>query len=203
LGHVDQADTKWNALESLGADGTGLRVDFDWREDRYGHQIASVHDPEQPPLLVARLEGALADWPDSPPLQQISWMEPTPGRRIALLVGMAGKSHWSVSVETDSDKGGFLFDVACRVHRAPDRLGSVYRCQHPVHCESRHTAHFAAGDTVVHIISEPTDNGQPAALDTGGNCLSIQPALDAMCAPCTIRWKYRIATTRQTKQHEH
>ncbi len=203
MGHVDQADTEWNALESLGADGTGLRVDFDWREDRYGHQIAFVHNPEQPALLVAQLEGARADWPGSPPLQQISWMEATPGRRIALLVGMAGKSHWSVSVETDSDEGGLLFDVACRVHRAPEWLGSVYRCLHPVRCESRHAAHFAGGDAVVRITSEPTDDGQRAALDTDGNCLTIQPALDGLSIPCTVRWKYRIATTRQTKQHEH
>ncbi len=203
MGQIHQPDTELITLETRCQDGVGFRVDFGWREDRYGHQIATVHDPDKPILFVAELGGGRADWPDSPPLQQISWMETTPGRRIALLVGMAGKSHWSVSIETDPSEVGLLFDVACRVHRFPEWLGTTYRCSCPVRLESPHVAQFTAGGVDGRITTELTDGTQRAAIEINEACLSIKPALDGVCAPHTVRWKYRIAMTRQTKQHEH
>ncbi|MEQ8791856.1 MAG: hypothetical protein RIC55_36705 [Pirellulaceae bacterium] len=49
---------------------------------------------------------------------------------MALLVGMAGRSHWSLSVEPRHDESpdlaGFLFDAACRFGGTPQTLGSRY-----------------------------------------------------------------------------
>jgi hypothetical protein len=200
---VDHADTNLESLKSLAIDGAGLRVDFEWCDDRYGHEIALVPGPGEQALLVAEVQSGPEDWPDSPPLQQISWMEAKPGKRIGLLVGMAGKSHWSVSVESDSREAALLFDVACRVHHAPQWLGNKYRCPYPIQLESPHAAQFAAGDSVVRVMTEPTDGEPPAAIAAAGTSLSIQPAFGDASVPRTVRWKYRIAITRQTKQHEH
>ncbi len=40
---------------------------------------------------------------------------------------MAGKSHWSQTVTADAATASLSFDVACRVQRQPDWLGSTYR----------------------------------------------------------------------------
>ncbi|MBL9123800.1 MAG: hypothetical protein JNG90_09220 [Planctomycetaceae bacterium] len=67
------------------------------------------------------------DWPPSPPLQELHLEARPDGKQLALLVGMAGTSHWSLSVEFDPAAGTAVFDVACRVKRAPGGLGSRYR----------------------------------------------------------------------------
>jgi len=67
------------------------------------------------------------DWPPSPPLQELHLEARPDGKQLALLVGMAGTSHWSLSVEFDAAAGTAVFDVACRVKRAPGGLGSRYR----------------------------------------------------------------------------
>ena len=96
-----------------------------------------------------------------------------------------------------------MFDVACRVHRPPEWLGSTYQCLHSVQSESPHVAQFTSGGVVGRITTEPTDGSRRAVIEVDGNRLSIQPAFEGVCAPQTVRWKYRIAVTRQTKQHEH
>ena len=67
------------------------------------------------------------DWPGSPPIQQLS-LESIRGAMTLLGVGQAGKSHWSVSVETvgDGDDAVLRFDVACRTSQVPEWLGSRY-----------------------------------------------------------------------------
>ena len=107
-------------------DGTRLQVDFFWQRDRYAHRILAGVGGRELKLLESVEGSDQQDWPPSPPLQQLSIEQPRPGEHVALLVGMAGKSHWSVSVEPLAGKAGFLFDVACR-RSAPGRLASTYR----------------------------------------------------------------------------
>ena len=69
-------------------------------------RLASKGSPQrglarQPAAAIAALRATRAGAPQS-----------------ALLVGMAGKSHWSVSVELDPAPAGVHFDVACRVRGA-------------------------------------------------------------------------------------
>ncbi len=67
------------------------------------------------------------DWPASPPLQEVHFETRPDGRQIALAVGRAGSSHWSLSVEPFTAGCGFVMDVACRVREIPLWLGSSYR----------------------------------------------------------------------------
>ena len=79
-------------------------------------------------MLLASVEGTAAEpWPASPPFQQAHLESRPGGRQVVLLVGMAGSSHWSASVEIDPASDAALFDVACRMHGRADWLGSRYR----------------------------------------------------------------------------
>ena len=76
----------------------GLRVEFLWLGDRYGHRIEAASGA----VLVSE-EGAPEDsWPPSPPLQSLH-LETREHVQIAYLVGMAGSGHWSASIEADTD----------------------------------------------------------------------------------------------------
>ncbi|KAA5545220.1 hypothetical protein FYK55_06020 [Roseiconus nitratireducens] len=99
----------------------GDTVSFVWHGDRF------VHTVRLGSFSVAS-ESADSDptWPTSPPIQQLS-IETLGGHPVALGVGGAGQSHWSLSVEPTTD--GFLFDCACRVKQQPGWLGSSYPTQ--------------------------------------------------------------------------
>lgn len=90
-----------------------LRVVFRQVADRWAHSIELLDGESFVPWLTS-LEGKPdEDWPSSPPLQQLS-CERHEGRPVLLLVGMAGKSHWSLSVDVEPQSGRATFDVACR-----------------------------------------------------------------------------------------
>ncbi len=115
-------------LESAPVDGTLLRVEFTWLGDRFGHSISAVKQSGEIHPLLQSLEGNPTDnWPPSPPLQSLSIETLAGGRRAALLVGMAGGSHWSASIETTPSRAELLFDLACRHQKEPTYLGSTYR----------------------------------------------------------------------------
>lgn len=103
------------ALAVVNADGIGLQVQFRWMKDRHSHTINLLFENRTIPVLES-LEGTdVEPWPESPPLQQLSIEELRPSTRAALLVGMAGQSHWSMSVEPNPAEMEFQFDVACRL----------------------------------------------------------------------------------------
>jgi len=103
-----------------------LRVEFVWRGDRYGHVISAVIGG-QTELLLESLEGTPADdWPPSPPLQSLHRERLPDGRTALLLVGAAGRSHWSASVEALAEPR-LIFDIACRHSGRPLWLGSQYQ----------------------------------------------------------------------------
>lgn len=80
------------------------------------------------PCLLESLEGQSGDiWPASPPMQQLLIESRAEAGHVALLVGMAGRSHWSLSVEPLADRVGFRFDAACRLGGPPDWMGHVWR----------------------------------------------------------------------------
>ena len=43
-----------------------------------------------------------------------------------LLVGMAGRTHWSAAVEAAADRKSIVFDVAARIQTVPTCLVSQY-----------------------------------------------------------------------------
>ncbi|MCE9545258.1 MAG: hypothetical protein K8T25_07045, partial [Planctomycetia bacterium] len=117
-------------------EGAGWRASFHACGDRIAHTIGVVVAGRFVPLL-ASMEGTPDDdWPPSPPLTTIdvpaksgggSATHPTTTTTAALLVGMAGRSHWSLSVELDAQAWRITFDAAVRLKELPARLGSAYR----------------------------------------------------------------------------
>lgn len=101
------------------------RVEFFQAADRIAHRVLIERDGRS--ATWESIEGDdLQNWPPSPPYQEIS-LERIGDQDVALLVGMAGKSHWSLRVDIDPVRASIRFDVACRIAVEPDFLGSKYR----------------------------------------------------------------------------
>jgi hypothetical protein len=78
--------------------------------------------------LLASLEGSQDDaWPPSPPLPSLNVQPAGSASPSVLLVGLAGSSYWSMSVEADQQRAVLRFDVACRAREQPSWMGSRYR----------------------------------------------------------------------------
>jgi hypothetical protein len=164
-------------LEAVGQDGVGLRVEFERRGDRYAHVISRVGPGGKVRPLLESVEGLPTDdWPASPPLQSLHMQELPDGKRAALLVGMAGRSHWSASIEIAPGKAEIVFDIACRCGAGRRQLGSEYRWLIEV-ADPRFE--FAAADerTEVRRTEER---------------VVIGPAKTVETAATTVRWRYRV-----------
>jgi hypothetical protein len=75
---------------------------------------------------------------------------------------MAGRSHWSLSIEPLADRVGFRFDAACRIGGPPAWLG--------------HTWRIIPGSPAPASPGSPTSAGSPAE-ETG--VVGFRPAVDA------------------------
>jgi hypothetical protein len=105
-------------------------------------------------------------WPNCPPLQQLS-IESIEGRPVALGVGSAGTSHWSLSVEPVAE--GFRWDWACRVKETPQWLGTVYQEQ-----------------SAIELQPEPG-----SVLETAAGTARVRPA-ELPAHAGTACWCYRV-----------
>jgi len=182
-------------------EGGGLRVVFARHGDRYAHSVfltaggvptdvrgishSSVSTTEvesSSGLLLESMEGTPDDdWPVSPALRELHFEDRADGRRLALLVGMAGRSHWSLSVELDAARGQLVFDVACRLRSPPARLGSRYRL-------SAGSAECPQTPLTIESI-----DGQSARLVMMADGeLVVEPPRFAGPWPSTIRWRYLV-----------
>lgn len=112
-------------------DETALRLELFWSRDRYRHRLLVGPLEQSACLLESSDESWDHDWPSSPPLQQLSIEERETGR-VALLVGMAGKSHWSASIELLTHPTTVRFDIACLAKPVPQRVGSRYFAKLPI-----------------------------------------------------------------------
>jgi hypothetical protein len=170
-----------NGLEVRSAHGAGLRLEFVQLADRFQH-VVSLLGPSatvRPEQIIARsAEGDSGDpWPPSPPLQSLSIETLADGKRVALLVGMAGRGHWSASIETDEQGPAIVFDVACRSSVRPEKLLSCYEC----------------GPAIGHVMfaAENTPPA-PATVLRDGPWLAVSCALPNFAQGPTWRWRYRI-----------
>lgn len=187
-------------IEALDAEGTGMRVMFEWCGDRFRHSIFAVR-MGKPKLMVESLEGDSTEaWPSSPPVQQLH-LQPNPsGREMLLLTGMAGKSYWSGSITTSSDlrwtRVGLHF--ACRHRMPPDWLGVTYRIADGVHAE----ASRQGSGTLLHVGESLTYELYPSAIVTSlatENTLtsSIELSEDIIRVAATVTPPTTTATTKQ------
>lgn len=172
--------------ESMLLSAGNLRVEF-WREgDRYRHQIALDLRGTTRPWL-ASVEGAADDpWPPSPPLQELH-IEVRPGdKQVALLVGRAGRAHWSLSLEIDRSRETLLFDVACRCASSANHLQSSYRALDGALRDGTERIAFSGYELCL-LEGE-------LRFDDGGAGFSIGPGRGVCEAAAiqTFRWRYQI-----------
>ncbi len=180
------------SLEVTDPAGRCLRATFVWQRDRYAHRI-EVLAQGLPAICLTTEEGDIDDqWPPSPPLQQHSTATNAAGNSVALLVGMAGKNHWSASVESGSTTTSLVFDMACRVGRQPRWLGSSYRTSSHVTLDDLRTPRLTVGDGPVELIIEPVDSTCIATVSRESDRVSLVAPLPNAEPPFTIRWKYRV-----------
>ena len=164
-----------------------LRAKFVRRGDRIAHVIELAVGDEAVELLESCEGSALERWPASPPVQEL---EKGPGAsaskplnsstpRVAWLIGRAGASHWSASVEAHAD-GSITFDVACRLREAPAWLGNRYRVLDGV---------ASSGLAVETLEGCQLAAAADAQVDT---VISIAANVPARGFPQTVRWRYRL-----------
>lgn len=168
--------------------GDRLQLRFARRGDRWEHAI----DFRAAGQLVWQLrsdEGTADDaWPPSPPFQSLEMHTQPDGRKFALLVGMAGASHWSASVETDPAGERFVFDVACRIKFDPTWLGSSYVISDVVGKENFRCAIETTA------FGETPDNSRLSIETVGPRTVVCITDLSGSL-PRTVRWKYAISAS--------
>jgi len=170
-----------------------LQVRFSRSGDRYAHRILFVDGEQETVILTSVEEDDDDHWPPSPPLQQLTTEDRNNGRPVALLVGMAGRTHWSVSVEPHQSAPLLLFDVACRFHEQPTRLGTNYRCTTPMQLdESGGRVDISLAGHVCRLSTDETSVPDPPRLLAEENSIAIKPPHSDGPLPQTARWTYRI-----------
>ncbi|MCC7083799.1 MAG: hypothetical protein IT427_02200 [Pirellulales bacterium] len=149
-----------------------LRVVFLQRGDQVGHRIEVSVGGNWTGVLES-VEGNTTDrWPSSPALQTLH-IESRPAGQVALLVGMAGSSHWSVSIAAEVAEGRVIFDVACRTAVVPDQHGSAYRWL------------IASHDAVRQALQIAPKGARLAGLDDSELIFTVESKQQR-----TVRWSY-------------
>jgi hypothetical protein len=162
-----------------------LRVVFDWRGDRYGHNIQQQFEDAWHTVLES-LEGSPdEDWPPSPVLQSLH-IERRDTASVALLVGKSGTSHWSASVEPVASRTALQFDIACRVQSPPEQIGSVYRLVD------------RTGLQIAPVTVLPQVGSCECVERQESDSWLIRPLIASGEYPCTIRWRYTISLDHRT-----
>ncbi len=159
-------------MSAVDHDGRGLRVVFTKHDDRWRHVIERVAGDQATLVLQSQEGDAMAAWPASPPFQELSDETLPDGRRVLFLVGKAGTSHWSASIEAALDPPRLIFDIACRHSQQPAQLGSAY----------------AGASSAVELAA--LDN--LASVQTEATLTQVIPITIATRLPGTTRWKYCI-----------
>ena len=175
---------------SLGHDCVGRVHFFAW-QDRIAHSVEIQQNGSS--QIWESVEGDdQQDWPPSPPFQNLS-IQRIRESDVALLVGMAGKSHWSLSVDIDAERGSIRFDVACRIAEPSDQLGSQYRTPAQVNISSPDQgAELTVAGRRCQLVLESTGRGESDLLEFNKGLLRIVATQQLATYPDTLRWKYSL-----------
>lgn len=163
---------------------------LDWRRqsDRHVYTVAWQSGDQKRTLLRVTGNGnCVVDrrpWPTDPPLQQVHHVSD----ELTLAVGMAGKNHWSLSIELSANC--VVFDAACRVHE-PVELGSVY--------DTIETTFRWDSDGLDLIARDGPDlfrlKSDANAWATSRSHVLLRVPNDGASVPTTARWKYSLLHT--------
>ena len=131
------------------------------------------------------IEGGSSDpWPPSPPFQELSIEDRGNSENVALLVGMAGKCHWSAAIFANDL--GLEFDLACRTNGASENLKSSYKLVESLQCSSIDNEFQFESDSV---------SGRIETMDGCELCFAEKQFVEIHANPSrekTVRWKYQI-----------
>ncbi|MCC9609281.1 hypothetical protein LOC68_06005 [Blastopirellula sp. JC732] len=187
------SDSDIQFVDAIDADGRGLFVSFPRRGDRFGHVVSIVSGDEIVPCMVSLEGDDEEEWPDSPPIQQLSIEERENGA-VALGVGQAGKSHWSVTVETFAAERRVEFHVACRLKMHPAQISSRYASLLGEGVSPKsvdpYTWSWTAGDKTMLVREFVFDHYPAPEFPAGDAGFEINAAVDQMPFPKTIEWRY-------------
>ncbi len=176
-----------------GAGGQFLKATFSQQGDRYAHQIA-IGEGRLVRELLRSCEGTdRSPWPISPPMQQLTEAEQRNGDQVLLLVGQAGRSHWSMSVEPDPTAAALTFDVACRVQQESEWLGSTYGWEGPSEISiAAQTAEIHSAQCRCRLLVQSDGSAASHIESAGEQQLRIGAVTTPGPLPRTVRWKYRL-----------
>ena len=168
-------------IETPCTGGTLLRVVFQFFDDRFHHSVGILTNGVFHTLLESLEGSANESWPSSPAFQEVSQQGTT-----ALLVGMAGTSHFSASVEPRMDS--IRFDLACRLKEPPTVLGSTYRLLQPAAPNSTSDNEDSSGQ---HSLNIPLQATHDSPSNSSHN-VHIRPPHLSKELPQTARWSYEV-----------
>ena len=104
--------------------GKTICVEFYRFAKQFGHRIG-FHGFNSQPIFANTVETFSEQvWPDAPPVQDVHF-EDRGTSQVLLGLGMAGKSHYSVSIGSNL-RDELKFEFACHVKEKPGFLGTVY-----------------------------------------------------------------------------
>lgn len=185
--------TETQYIEAIGPDDTGLRATLAWSGDRVIHYVDWVAGRQSFRLLESVEGDEQQEWPPSPALQQLTIEQRSARRQVALLVGMAGQSHWSVSIENEPSERRLTFDVACRIAEPSNQLGSQYRTPAQVNISSPDQgAELTVAGRRCQLVLESTGRGESDLLEFNKGLLRIVATQQLTTYPDTLRWKYSL-----------
>ncbi|MGB6044162.1 MAG: hypothetical protein WBF93_13465 [Pirellulales bacterium] len=177
------------------------QVQFQSHGDRWGHTIGVWSGDRLMPFL-ASCEGTESEhWPPSPPLTEVH-IDTSLAKPTAMLVGMSGDSHWSITVQLDTDRASLQFDVACRIKTEPPEftglhsggwgMGSCYRSMIcPTDC-TNHELRFVMDQVKLGIVTADQADVPAATIVADENMLYFSAESQPGSLPRTIRWQYRL-----------
>jgi hypothetical protein len=175
-------------------EGGGLRVRFAFCGDRYAHEVW-LADGATWVKVLSSVEGSPSEpWPASPALQSLHLECGQEGHPTALLVGMAGKSHYSLSASLDRVAKCVRFDVACRA--GGERIGSLgsrYRVWHgDWNHDQRHATFAPLPSSAACLELEICQHLGSARIESVDDTIAVvaEPSLQSL--PQTVRWGYTV-----------
>ena len=182
------------------------RVVFEKKSDRWSHRFEWVTSGK-PVLVATSIEGTSdSDWPPSQPLQEIT--QAYVGEQPVLLgIGMAGRSHWSLSCSHEPDSiehpDSIFFELACLVKTTPAGwLGSSYQLGKNVkigNCSDEEVRLRMDNNDEILISarnSHGTDENWGTRFQINDRQLQIRPAVISKSPTAATRWAFAMGAAK-------